>query len=269
MVWKDAIVASTRQKPLLPATMPFRQLPSSDPTRTKALTGAFAKLGNVPPAAILITPQTATALGTFLPQWQKEVSERSDALGLQTSSTALLDAAGAKLRTIVSHFIQVFQLGVVRGVFSPSGRASYGLSLNEETVPDLDAEPDLLLWADHVIQGEPRRIAAFAEPAMAMPSAADVQAALTAYNTQLALQTAAKDALESEQADVNLLRPEADRIILDVWDEVEFALRRLEPPTLRRRAREWGVFYALRPGEPEEPTPADPDTPTTPTPPSN
>jgi len=88
-------------------------------------------------------------------------------------------------------------------------------------------------------------------------------------NTQLALQTTAKDALESEQADVNLLRPEADRIILDVWDEVEFALRRLEPSTLRRRAREWGVFYALRPGEPEEPTPADPDTPTTPTPPSN
>jgi len=36
---------------------------------------------------------------------------------------------------------------------------------------------------------------------------------------------------------------------------------RTQAPTLRRRAREWGVFYAQCPGEPEEgsgetPTPA-------------
>lgn len=54
------------------------------------------------------------------------------------------------------------------------------------------------------------------------------------------------------------LRPEADSVIRDVWDEVEFALRRLDPPSLRRRAREWGVFYALRPGEPEEPATPEP-----------
>mgnify|MGYP001389624254 CR=1 FL=1 len=55
--------------------------------------------------------------------------------------------------------------------------------------------------------------------------------------------------------------PEADRIIRDIWDEVEFALRRLDPPSLRRRAREWGVFYALRPGEPAEPETPEPTPP--------
>jgi hypothetical protein len=94
---------------------------------------------------------------------------------------------------------------------------------------------------------------------MAMPSAAEVATALATYNAELTVQTAAKDSLESEQSDVNQLRPEADQLIRDVWDEVEFALRQLETTTLRRRAREWGVFYALRPGEPEEPVaPVDP-----------
>jgi hypothetical protein len=94
---------------------------------------------------------------------------------------------------------------------------------------------------------------------MAMPAASEVGAALTAYETELTRQSAAKDALEGEQTDVNVLRPAADRLIKDIWDEVEFALRQHDAPAPRRRSREWGVFYALRPGEPEEP--AEPSAP--------
>jgi hypothetical protein len=234
-------------------TMPFRQLPATDATRSQALTSGLKKSAAVTGTARLISADTAARLVTFVPEWEKEVTERADALGKQTSATSALDLAGNNLRTTLSHFIQVYHLGVARGVFSPSGRAIYDLSVNEETVPALTAEPDLLLWADRTIKGDPRRVINFSEPAMAMPSAADVATALADYNTELTLQTAAKDSLASEQADVNTLRPEADQLIRDVWDEVEFALRQMETTTLRRRAREWGVFYALRPGEPEEP----------------
>ncbi len=239
--------------------MPFRQLPATDPARSQALSAGLKKSAAVTGPARPISADTATRLTTFVPIWEKEVTERADALGKQTSITTALNLAGDKLQMTVSHFIQVFQFGVARGVYSPSGRAVYDLSVNEETVPDLKSEADLLLWADRIVKGDPRRVANFSEPAMAMPSAADVDAMLTAYNTELTLQTAAKDSLESEQSDVSKLRPEADQLIRDVWDEVEFALRQLEAPTLRRRAREWGVYYALRPGEPDEPaTPADP-----------
>ena len=247
--------------PSLPTdiAMPFRQLPASDPTRSQALAAGSKKSAAVTGAARLIGAETAARLAAFVPTWEKEVTERADALGRQTSVTTALNLAGDKLRTTVSHFIQVFQFGVARGVFSPSGRAVYDLSVNEETVPILASEADLLLWAERIVKGAPRRVANFSEPAMAMPSAADISTALTAYNVELALQTAAKDNLEGEQADVNELRPEADQLIRDIWDEVEFALRQLEPATLRRRAREWGVFYALRPGEPDEPaTPEEP-----------
>ena len=241
--------------------MPFRQLPATDAARGSALTAALKKSTGLPAADNLMTPETAAALATFAPQWEKEITERADALGRQTAATATLDLAGSKLRQITSHFIQVFHLAVARGTFSPSGRASYGLDVNEETTPALDAEADLLLWADRIVKGDPRRVTNFSEPAMAMPTAAEVSTALTAYNTELARQTAAKDTLEAEQADVIALRAGADTLIRDAWDEIEISLRKLDPPNLRRRAREWGVFYALRPGEPAETTTPEPPTP--------
>lgn len=171
--------------------------------------------------------------------------------------------AADTLRMIVSHFIQVYQMGIARGDFAAAGRAVYELSVNEETVPNLDAEAALLLWADRIVKGDPRRVPQFSEAPMAMPAASAVAAALQSYHEKLEAQTEAKDQLEAEQADVIDLRAEADQVIRDVWDEIEFALRQLEAPTLRRRAREWGVVYAQRPGEPEEssgetPTPAPP-----------
>lgn len=241
--------------------MPFRKLPDSDATRSKGLNAALEKSAATTGSTRLISPATSAALQAFHPDWEKETSERADALGRQTSSTAVLDALGVKLRMHTSHFIQVYQFGVARAIYAPSGRAIYELSVNEESVPNLDAEADLLQWADRIVKGDPRRVAQFGEPAMANPSAAEVATVLAAYKTQLTVQSAAKDALEGEQTEVNELRPAADKLIRDIWDEVEFALRQHDAPTLRRRAREWGVFYALRPGEPEEPVIETPPAP--------
>ena len=239
--------------------MPFRQLPASDPTRTQALDGALKKWQNTTGAARLITAATGTALETLQPQWEKEVAERADASGQQSASTLAVTQAADKLRMLISHFIQVYQFGIARGDFAAAGRAVYELSVNEETVPNLDTEAALVLWAGRIVKGDPRRVTQFSEAPMAMPAATAVAAALEAYHAKQAAQTAAKDQLEAEQADVIALRTEADKLIRDVWDEVEFALRQMEPPTLRRRAREWGVVYAQRPGEPQE---ADGETPT-------
>lgn len=244
--------------------MPFRQLPASDPSRTQALQGALKKWNSTTGAARLISAATGAALETFQPKWEKEVAERADAFGQQSASTQALGTAAGKLRLLVSHFIQVYQLAIARGDFAAAGRAVYELSVNDETVPNLDAEAALLLWADRIVKGDPRRVAQFSEAPMALPAASAVAAALQAYNAKLAAQSEAKDDLEAEQADVIALRADADKLIRDVWDEVEFALRQLEPPTLRRRAREWGVVYAQRPGEPEEgsgETPAPAPTP--------
>jgi hypothetical protein len=42
------------------------------------------------------------------------------------------------------------------------------------------------------------------------------------------------------------MREEVDELILDLWDELDFAYRRDEAPAKRRRLREWGVVYETR-----------------------
>ena len=56
-------------------------------------------------------------------------------------------------------------------------------------------------------------------------------------------QSTAKDAYDVGQEAVAAQRPDVDALIKDLWDSIAFALRADEPSSLRRKAREWGVFY--------------------------
>ena len=58
-------------------------------------------------------------------------------------------------------------------------------------------------------------------------------------------------------------RAGADELITDIWDEIEFKYRKDEPSAMRRKAREYGVVYVSRPGEPVEEG-AQPPAPETP-----
>jgi hypothetical protein len=94
-----------------------------------------------------------------------------------------------------------------------------------------------------------------------------VAAARTAYLTAHGLQSAAKEAFDDEQEDVQGLRPQADALVLEAWDQMEFKYRRETGPSRRRKCREWGVVYIPRPGE--EPDDEEPGGPTPPGVPQN
>ena len=99
--------------------MPFRRLPASDLSRTQALQGALKKSTSTTGAAQLLSAATTTALAALQPKCGKEIAERADASGQQSASTLALTAAADKLRMIVSHFIQVYQLAIARGTSPP------------------------------------------------------------------------------------------------------------------------------------------------------
>ena len=237
--------------------MPYRSLPNTDDKRLVALTTAKSKSEATPAADRAISAATHTSLVTFQPNFAQQMQERGVALSEQSDATATHTNALQTLRLLVSHFIQVFNLGIARGRYLVSERAHFQLDVNEETVPSLDAEADVFLWADRLVTGDVTRLANGGEP-MENPTAAEIAAARTVAQGTANAQSAKKDAYDDEQQDVAGLRAEADTLIKDIWDEVEFTFRREEPPSLRRKAREWGVFYALRPGEPPEEEPAPP-----------
>lgn len=238
-------------------------LPNSDATRIAAFDALAKKAALVPEADRPYPVALHAQAATFGPQFKTEAQQAGTALSAQSAATSQATLDFLALQTVASHYIQVLNLAVARGVIPRDARAHYQLDVSSAALPDLITQADVVLWADRIVKGDAARLAA--DPAavpMAMPGVAEVQAAAAAYAASSSTQSTAKDAYDDEQQDVAALRPAADKLIKDIWDHIEFTYRDDPGPSKRRKAREWGITYVTRPGE--TPDPEDPATPTEP-----
>ena len=246
--------------------MPARFLPNSHAQRTTALDGLYNKGSTTPAPSRLFSQEDFDLLLNLRPQWKALNDAAALALNIQTQFTDVADAKADILEMFLSHFIQVFNLGVKRGKYSANERASYKLDVTSSDVPPILSHADREKWAQNIAAGETARQAA-AQAAgtvfkpMANPDAAEVAAAYADYLTAHRAASDKKDAYDDAQKAVENKAAVVDPLILNAWDTIEYNLRHETPPSLRRKAREYGVVYITRPGE----TP-DPDSPTPPAP---
>jgi hypothetical protein len=219
-----------------------RRLPNSDETRHIALSTAKTKKDNTPPGNIVITPNTTTRLDAAQPLFAQKMQARGKVLQLQSDSTSAKATAQAKAKMYISHFIQTFNMGVDRGIFPASHRAFYQLDVSSKSVPLLNTEPLVTLWGQRLIDGDVERLAA-GGVAMPMPTIAEVTTECNVFKTANIEQSTAKDAYDKAQEAVSGMRPEVDKLILRIWDEVETAFNDEPIESKRRKAHEWGVVY--------------------------
>lgn len=238
--------------------MPKRKLPRTDDQRTAALTTCAAKYNaTAAPARLITATQNNTLNGTLSP-WRAGQDALGPALQAQTDATAAALSTFAASVRVNSHYIQVINFAIERGKLPASARSYYQLPITHAEVPDMNTCPDALLWAGRLATGETARLAD-GGPAMAWPAIGEVTTAATACSAAETAQSIAKDAFDLAQETVGDLRPTVDPVIKDLWDTIEYNLRADAPPSLRRKAREWGVVYD---GEEEAPAPpAPPPTP--------
>lgn len=232
--------------------MPSRRLPNTDDGRLSAMRAAKNKAESTSATDLAFSAETLKRLDDFLPLFRQEMNERGEALSGQAESTGEKEQAQERAAMFISHFIQGFNHAVARGKYSAADRAYYQLHVNQEDLPELSSASDVTLWGKNLIDGEAARTAAGGE-AMSNPTIAEVEVAYNDFVQKDQAQSAQKDEYDKEQEDVEAKRPEADDLVLDIWDEVEFTFRKDDPPSKRRKAREYGVVYVSRPGEePEE-----------------
>ena len=234
--------------------MPIISRPQTDLQRLEALEAAKNKADVTAPADLAFSPDTLARLVIFLPQFRLEVQQMGSALSAQAAATLTASAEKRHLYLNVSHFIQVFNLGVDRDIYTKEQRAFFMLDVNSDKLPRLVTEQELATWGQRIVSGDAARVAA-GGAAMANPSAANVAAAHTAYLAAQGNQSTKKDAYDHEQEDVAALRDDADDLIADIWDEVEFTFRKETNSSKRRKAREYGVVYI--PSRGETPSPDD------------
>lgn len=234
--------------------MPVIYRPDTDAQRQQAMGAAKLKADATPPADLAFSAAVLATLTTSLPQFALEVQERGAALSAQTAATAAANPARRALNMYIRHFIGVFNMGVDRGRYPATDRAHYQLPVDYNELPKLGTDGENLLWANNIVSGDAARVLAGGQP-MENPTAAEVGTKLTELNAALAAQSPAKDTYDKEQEDVAALRVPIDELIADIWDEVLFEFRKDAAPSMRRKAREYGVAYRLSPGE--TPTPEE------------
>lgn len=240
--------------------MPTRSLPRNDDERTTAMHGCLGKYANSTATAQLISGEQFTTLQATSTEWDTTKGALGPLLRAQSHATDDANVASTVLTKNISHFIQVFNLAVDRGIFSAADRAYYQLPVSSATVPALDNLASLELWAGRLIKGDADRVTAGGEP-MAMPGIPDVVSALRLFTLAGDEQSTAKTAYDAAQGAVAALRPTVDLRVKDIWDTIEFKLRALDAPGLRRAAQEWGVVYAADSTPPVPPAPTPPLTP--------
>jgi len=247
--------------------MPTRRLPNSTVTVIRTLTAARDAWKQFPNDR-LITAAHWVKLDdanpqSFLSRLLKEAGDVPNALAAQAPLTSALTQAMDRLTLFVSHFHQVYDLGVDRGVFTAGGRAHYDRDITATALPDLSNITAVLEAASKIAPGEAARKAAegTAHVPMALPSAAEVAAAHADAAAKRAAAEAAKLNTDTQQGELAALYPEAQKLAVSLINTVEFQLGErddLDAAGRRRIARLWGVVYINDDGSAAEESPPSP-----------
>ena len=224
-----------------------RIIPKSNIGRLTALNNAKNK-SDLMGAGNFLTPSTLSRLTAI----QASYLLKYDAIYPATHALSVLTEKKSQTReecaTYTSHFIQVFNLAIRRGVWDKADRAYYKLDVSSNAVPPLSSDDDVKNWAYNVVKGEADRIAGGGS-AMINPSAAEVDAVYTDFKLDFNHHSTASDLLDTAQEELDALNTEADKVIKKVWDEVETFYNEEEPESMRANALEWGVVYNRVGGE--------------------
>jgi len=228
--------------------MPYRRLPNTDAARIKAMRIALEKGKEYPPHKLAFSSKTVVRLEKFFPQFEHSIKLYRQTVSSQNKKSKDYNEIFKKARVYLTHFIRVMNMAVFRSDLPAETRVYYGLALNESTVPSLNTENEFLSWGRRIIEGEEFRIRKGGSP-INNPSIAVVKVRFENFVEALNFHnTLVKKTFEYTEKN-DMLRKEADEIILQVWNEIEATNNKLPEERRKELNEEYGLVYFYRKNE--------------------
>ena len=225
--------------------MPYRRLPNTDLARMRALRAALGK----DPQGEVITPALQQEASAFLSQMEKTHRYYRACCENQAKAKRKHQESLRVARLYVSHFIQVLNLAVIRSEVRRAHKELYGLDPKSNTIPDLTSEAALVDWGRKIIEGENKRIAQGGIP-IYNPTIAKVKVHYDIFYESYSRQKNLQMLTERSLNELSAMRPEADALILNVWNQVEKKFEFVTPNEKRLEAcRKYGMIYYYRTSE--------------------
>ncbi len=228
--------------------MPYRRLPTTDVARLKAL-HACTRMAEISELGQLAFPaEHIHTLRNIINKLEGAKHLQNQARRLQITFNREYQPRLLKTRLYLSHFIQVFNLAIIREEIPESARSFYGLEDFGQKLPDLRSEKDIMDWGKKIIDGENQRIKHGGMPVMT-PNIARVKGWYdqfsSAYFNQM---TAIKSTTRADEKMLEI-RKEVDTLLARVWDFIEKFYGSLPEAERRAAAEVYGIVYVLRKGE--------------------
>lgn len=180
--------------------------------------------------------QKLSVVSSLLSQRSKEVSEKQESLG--------------GLCMWLRDFWEVLRRRTVRLDHPAQVLTHYQLPLNGIT-PVLTREKDMLEIAQRVVDGETTAVAA-GYPPMVNPSAAELKQVLDKAWKEVKDVPQADEAYDQGQEEIAEMRRKMDEIIKDIYDYMNFNLRKKDEGSRRRILQNYGFNFRFLKGEPTE-----------------
>lgn len=228
--------------------MPYRRLPNTDAARVKALKTVIDKSVNADFQELLVSHGTLKEAEKSLSHFERLCTKYQQLHETQVKANKHFLGKVKNARMYISHFVQVLYMCVMRSEIKEEHLELYGLQDAGMVVPDLTSHEQLLEWGDRIIKGENERVSRGGVP-IYNPSIAKVNVMHTLFKEGYQTQKLHQKATARVLNEVAEYREVVDKIIFEIWEEVENKNMQFPPEQRVARNRAYGIVYYYRKGE--------------------
>lgn len=228
--------------------MPYRRLPNTDLSRIAALKHAIEKEGVKHNDQLVLSYRTIQDASHILSTMQKAQKEYQQCYNSLLKMNKTYKAEIQTARMYVSHFIQVMNFAIQRGELRKDIKTGYGLDPESNHVPSLASEQDLLEWGEKIIKGEESRTAKGGIPIYS-PTIAKVKVHYNIFAEHYFNMNVLRSNTARTLDIITKMRPAAEDIILDIWNQVELTFSDLPDYEKMEKCKSFGIVYVMRKSE--------------------
>ena len=235
--------------------MPYRRLPKTDVTRVKALQAVIDKCNQLAFSEQIVNFGTLNKAKNLQRLFENKMGQYQQAINNELTSNKRYRHLMSNAKIYISHFIQVLNLAVIRGDVKREHKEYYQLDCDNNTVPELSSENDILTWGKRIIDGENSRLSKGGFP-IYNPTIAKVRVHYDIFKEYFTTQQLHRQSTLRNRKEVDKIRFEVDEILFEVWNQVEAYYADCKPYDKLCKCQAYGLIYYYRRKE-KELTPED------------
>jgi len=228
--------------------MSYRRLPNTDQARITALTSIADLENNYGfhdlPLSNSLVDMAKTQLHTF----KNTVNLHRQAVEMWQEGNKKYREILKNLTVYITHFVQVYNMAILRGELKKEGRAYYNIDIEDDTLPDLSSEDNILDWGQRLTEGERQRTLNGGSP-MTNPTISNLKVHYEKFTNLNFDQKIKKNYIAYTKEALCKEREKADVLIKEIWDEVEKIFAPLPEKERFEKCKEFGVIYYNRTSE--------------------